>query len=133
MPVTVTCANPACRRLFAVHPNKAGAAQYCSRECRDVMSRRQVVLICANCGRPFSVRPVPSTVVVQYAASCVTLTAGRFLAHAARRRMPLPGWPHFKVVLQPLTVVWIALIFRFIRTIAVRYASTPPMMTACTI
>src|SRR5438132_1201696 len=54
------------------------------------------------------------------------------LAHAARRRMPLPGWPHLKVVLQPLTVVVMAFTTAFITIFAVRNASTPPTMIPCT-
>src|SRR5579859_6091692 len=80
---------------------------------------------------PESRRPALSTVVVQYAASCTTLTAGRFLAQAARRRMPLPGWPHLKVVLHPLTVVVMAFTITFIMICAVRNASTPPTMIPC--
>src|SRR5205807_5969539 len=81
---------------------------------------------------PESRRPALSTVVVQYAASCTTLTAGRVRAHAARRRMPLPGWPHLVVVLQPLTVVVMAFTTAFIMIFAVRNASTPPTMIPCT-
>src|SRR5579863_2427263 len=81
---------------------------------------------------PESLRPALSAVVVQYAASCATLAAGRVRAHAARRRMPLPGWPHLTVVLHPLTVVVMAFTTAFITILAVRNASTPPMMIACT-
>src|SRR5213079_2489083 len=81
---------------------------------------------------PESRRPALPTVVVQYAASCTTLTAGSTLAQAARRRMPLPGWPHLKVVLQPLTVVVMAFTTAFIMICAVRNASTPPTMIPCT-
>src|SRR5260370_14523491 len=77
-------------------------------------------------------RPALSTVVVQYAASCATLTAGSTLAHAARRRMPLPGWPHLKVVLQPLTVVVMAFTTAFIMICAVRNATTAPTVIVCT-
>src|SRR5260370_3067200 len=81
---------------------------------------------------PESRRPALSTVVVQYAASSTPLTAGSTLAQAARRRMPLPGWPHLKVVLQPLTVVVMAFTTAFIMICAVRNASTPPTMIPCT-
>src|SRR3954471_5814440 len=81
---------------------------------------------------PLSVCPEPSFVVVQYAASSNTLTTGRALAQAARTRIPLPGWPHFGIELQPLTVVVIALITVFMVTIAVRNASVAPMMIPCT-
>src|SRR5437868_15123953 len=77
---------------------------------------------------PESLRPALSTVVVQYAASCATLTAGSTLAHAARRRMPLPGWPHLKVVLHPLTVVVMALSAAFLTILAVGNVSTRPQM-----
>src|SRR5215469_2522980 len=80
---------------------------------------------------PESRRPALSTVVVQYAASSTTLTAGSTLAQAARRRMPLPGWPHVKVVLHPLTVVVMAFTTALIISCAVRNASTPPTMVAC--
>jgi hypothetical protein len=30
---------------------------------------------------------------------------GRYAAQAARSRMPLPAWPHCRVIRQPLTVV----------------------------
>src|SRR2546423_7281939 len=55
-----------------------------------------------------SLRTALSTVVVQYAASCATLTASRTFAHSARRKTPLPGRPHFKAEILPLTVVVMA-------------------------
>src|SRR3954453_12419184 len=81
---------------------------------------------------PLSVCPEPSFVVVQYAASPNTSTRGRALAQAARTRIPLPGWPHLGIELQPLTVVVIDLITMFMVTIAVRNASVAPMMIPCT-
>src|SRR5664280_2077159 len=81
---------------------------------------------------PTSVRPAPSLVVVQYAASSTTLTTGNAFAQAARTRIPLPGWPHLRMLLQPLTVVVIALAAAFMMRIAVRNASVAPMMTPCT-
>jgi len=46
--------------------------------------------------------------------------------------MPLPGWPHLVVVLQPLTVVVMAFTTAFIMILAVRNASTAPRMIPCT-
>src|SRR5216684_833394 len=74
----------------------------------QIRAQHQLEVAC-RCRQPVGLVPggsrALSTVVVQYAASCATLTAGRILAHAARWRMPLPGWPHLVVVRQPLTVV----------------------------
>src|SRR5258708_2874511 len=81
---------------------------------------------------PESLRPALSTVVVQYAVSCATLAAGSTLAHAARRRMPLPGWPHLVVVLHPLTVVVMAFTTAFIMICALRNATTPRTMITST-
>src|SRR5664279_2566161 len=81
---------------------------------------------------PLSVCPEPSVVVVQYAASSNTLTTGRALAQAARTRIPLPGWPHLRMLLQPLTVVVIALTTTFMMRIAVKNASVAPMINPCT-
>jgi hypothetical protein len=74
---------------------------------------------------------VLSLVVVQYAASCATLTAGRILAKAARRRIPFPGCPAFIVMLHPLTVVVMAFAAAVIMRFAVRKANTTPTMIAC--
>src|SRR5439155_14008767 len=54
---------------------------------------------------PESVCPAPSTPVFQYIASCGTFTGpGKIRAHAARVKMPLPGRPHPKRVIQPLNL-----------------------------
>src|SRR2546429_9910061 len=53
---------------------------------------------------PESRRPALSTVVVQYAAPCTTLTAGSTLGQAAPGRMALPGWAQLKVVVTALNV-----------------------------
>src|SRR6266567_4282423 len=50
---------------------------------------------------------------------------GRLLHH-------IDGWPDLKVVLHPLTVVVMAFTTAFIMICAVRNASTPPTMIACT-
>src|SRR5260370_434009 len=81
---------------------------------------------------PESRRPALSTVVVQYAASCTTLTAGSTLAQAARRRMALPGWPHWEGGLQPVPVVGTALAIGVQMNVRVGTASTPPTMIPCT-
>src|SRR6478735_6687006 len=81
---------------------------------------------------PTSVRPAPSLVVVQYAASSNTLTTGNTFAQAARTRIPLPGCPHLRMLLQPLTVVVIALAAAFMMRSAVKNASVAPMITPCT-
>src|SRR2546422_5320440 len=74
-------------------------------------------------------RPAPSTRVLQYIASCGTFTGpGKIRAHAARMKMPLPGRPHPKTVIQPLILV--ALILARIST-----ATTPspaPTKKPCT-
>src|SRR5207253_8185949 len=50
--------------------------------------------------------PWPSPPVFQYIASCGTFTGpGKIRAHAARVKMPLPGRPHPKKVVQPLILV----------------------------
>ncbi len=56
--------------------------------------------------RPFSVRPEPSEVVHQYIASSGTaIGPGNVHACAARKNMPLPGWPHPYIVVHPFDVV----------------------------
>src|SRR6267378_5651013 len=78
---------------------------------------------------PESVCPAPSTPVFQYIASCGTFTGpGKIRAHAARVKMPLPGRPHPKSVIQPLILV--ALVLARIST-----ATTPspaPTKKPCT-
>jgi hypothetical protein len=49
-----------------------------------------------------------------------------YLAHAARRRMSLPNASHFRVILQLLTVVCMALTSALIIRLAVINASTAP-------
>src|SRR4029077_14652642 len=81
---------------------------------------------------PLSVRPEPSLLVVQYAASSKALTTGRAFAQAALTRIPLPGWPTLRMLLQPLTVVVIDLTTAFMLRIAAKNARAAPTISPCT-